>query len=468
MSMTPPPTVVTPTRRRLWVWILGVAVLVAGGAVGLWWWLRPAPPTPPLVADIEETDVRQAITEARQRVLQAPRSASAWGNLGLVFLAHRFDDEATFCFTEAARLDGADPRWPYGIGMIVVKHDLDAGIVWLRQAATAAEARDTYRSAMRLQLAESLLLRSRLTEAEELLHDEELRDPSSPRVALGLGQAAVARGDSPSATKYLLRARSSPLARKRATVQLAALARARGDLAAADAYELQIAAAPDDPHWPDPFLEEMVQVQVGLKARDRQLAQLEREHRYGEAAEIHLQLLQEHPKVVGYIGAGTNLARAGDYKRGLALLRKAVEVEPDNANAHMALAVTLLTRAEKQVQAASPSPSPEVKDWFRDVIEHARRAAELRPDHSYAYLYWGMSLKYLGEPAAAIEPLRKGVACQPANMQLQLTLGEALLEAGQPNEARTYLDNARLLAPNDPRPAQALERLQKALSRAPE
>jgi tetratricopeptide (TPR) repeat protein len=138
-------------------------------------------------------------------------------------------------------------------------------------------------------------------------------------------------------------------------------------------------------------------------------------------------------------------------------LHQAIRLDPDSANAHTALAATVFTRAEKERQT-SPQAS-RVKEWFREVIEHARRAAELRSDHAHAYLYWGLSLKYLGEPAAAIAPLRKGVACQPANLALQQALGEVLLEAGEYAEARATLENARLLAPKDPRTAKALERL---------
>ena len=88
-----------------------------------------------------------------------------------------------------------------------------------------------------------------------------------------------------------------------------------------------------------------------------------------------------------------------------------------------------------------------------------RRAAELRPGYARAYLFWGLALKYLGEPAAAVEPLRKGVLGHPEEFDLQLALGEALLQTGQDREAQTYLENARRLDPDDPRPAQDLERL---------
>jgi tetratricopeptide (TPR) repeat protein len=440
---------------------LGIAaVLVAGGAAGIWWWSQPAPPTPPMPAGIEDAEVRQAIEDTRQRVLNAPRSAAAWGDLGLVLLAHRLDDDAALCFMEAARLDPADPRWPYGAGLVVMKSDVDRSLSWFRQAVKSADNKPEFRSSMRLRLAETLVQGGHLDEAAQVFQEEEQDEPQSPRLALGKGQVALARDDTVAATKFLLVARANSLARKRATVQLAAAARRCGDGAAADAYELDIAQWPDDPPWPDPFLDQMARVVVGRTARQRQIAQLERQHRFADVADIYLQLIQTQPTPTAYLGAGTNLARAGDYRRGLPLLHEAIRLDPDSANAHTALAAIVLSRAQKEWQT-SPE-APRVKEWFREVVEHARRATELRPDHGNAYLCWGLALKYLDAPAAAIVPLRKGVACQPANLALQQALGEALLEAGEYTEARAALENARLLAPKDARTAKALERLSQA------
>jgi tetratricopeptide (TPR) repeat protein len=269
---------------------------------------------------------------------------------------------------------------------------------------------------------------------------------------------ALARGEVEAAGPHLLLARSSRSGHKKATVQLAALARARSDLPAAEAWDQEVGKLPDDPPWPDPFVEELARVQVGRKAREQTVARLERQQDYARAAEIYLRLLEERPAAQAYIGAGTNLARSGDYTRGLALLHKAIELE-DSANARTALAVTLFTRAEREWQN-SPD-SVQAKDWFLEVIQHARRATELRSDHGYAYLYWGLSLKYLGEPADAIAPLRQAVACQPAALLFQLSLGETLLDAGKTKDAEVYLENARQLDPKDPRPSKALERLRQ-------
>ncbi len=350
--------------------------------------------------------------------------------------------------------------WPYGRGVIALRRDPENALPFLRKAAELADdANPGYQSAMRLQLAEALLERHEVGEADRLFREERRRDPGSLRAALGLGLIARDRGDDQAAVDFLTAARDSPCARKTASTQLAALAYGRGDKAGAAEYEKKASALLDDAPWPDPFADEVARRQVGQQAREREAAQFERQERFADAARVYLTQLEKQPSARACVGAGINLTRIGDYDRGLPLLRRGVQLGPDSSQAHYALAMALFVRAKKEWQHAPDSPP--VKEQFREAVEHAERAAELQPDHARAYLVWGLTLKYLGQPAAAVTPLRKGVTCLPVDFDLQLGLGEALLETGQLKEAETHLENARKLNARDDRLAEAIERLRK-------
>jgi tetratricopeptide (TPR) repeat protein len=455
----------SPPVRQRWRWTLFVVatLLLAVGTTGAWHlFRRPTPIIPPMPKDIPDSEVLGAIERARKKVLDEPSNGNAWGNLGMVLMAHSFLAEADTCFAEAARLSPSSPSWPYGRALIALKRDPAAAPPFLRQALmTAGSTWPEYQSAARLQLAEIHLEQQELDEAERLFREELRHQPNNARVAFGLGLIALARDDEPTAEKFLTAARSNSFARKRATAQLAALARMRGDLTAATNHDREIAALPDDPPWPDPFREEIDRKRVGPYAWIQQEDQLEQQHRFREAAEVYLKEIKEKPTARAYARAGFNLAQAGEFDQGLKYLRQAVQFEPDNAHAHYLLAVTLCVRAEAESKQ-SPD-SVQAKEWFRESVEHARRTTELRPTQAAAFLYWGLALKQLGEPAAAIAPLRLGVECLPSDFRLQLTLGEVLLETKQFQEAEVHLKNARNLNPNDPRPDQALERLRRTL-----
>jgi tetratricopeptide (TPR) repeat protein len=439
-------------------WLLcGMLLLLAVGGA-FWWWLRPEPLAPPTPPNIEDAEVLQVIQEAQQPVRAAPGSAAAWGHLGKVLLAQQFDREADICFAEAFRLDGTDARWLYARCVIILKRDPDHAVAMLREAlAVAGNAPPDYRSVIGMQLAEALLERNRLDEAERLYQAEHRAAPDNPRAALGLGLIAQLRGDSALAKRMLTAAQGGLSARRYATVQLAALARAQGDAMRADALEKEIATLPPDAVWPDPFFEEIAPMQVGQRGFERQVQRLEKERRFAELAELYLKRIDTYPTLHNYVGAAMNLGRLRDYDRAFPLLRQAVRLYPKSAHAHYTLALVVFARAEVAWQTTPDAP--EVKAWFGEASAHAEKAAELRPNYGDAFLFWGLSLKYLGRPEAAIARLRQGVALLPADGRLQLALGQTLLEAGHSLEAATYLENAHRIAPDDPRPIQALERL---------
>lgn len=405
---------------------------------------------------VEDAEVRQAIERARRKVLDNPRSANAWGHLGTTLLAQLFDREADSCLAEAARLDPQEALWPYGRARIALKRDPDRALPLLRQALIAAANSPTV-TAYRLPLAEELLERGEREEAEALYRAEWHRKPENPRAALGLGLLAAQRGDTHAAVRFLIAARTSPFARQSATAQLATLTRREGNLAESERYEKEVDSLPKDPPWPDPFLDRVMQLRVGQSRYEREADELERLHRYAEAAEVWLAQLRQRRTCQACLGAAINLARLDDYERALPLLREALQLDPDSAQAHYTMALTLFTRAEKSWQQ-SPG-AIEAAEWFRQSILYARKAAQRKPDYALAYLFWGLAHKYLGEPNAALPPLRRGIACQPESVELNLALGEVLLQVGKKKEAETYLENARRLDAEDPRVRQALEHL---------
>ena len=270
----------------------------------------------------------------------------------------------------------------------------------------------------------------------------------------------MARGDQVTAQKRLTVAAADPNTRKKATAQLAALARADGDDAGAAACEKEWAKLPNDPTaWPDPLVEQVARLQVASPDRSREVGDLERQGRYQEAADIYLQQIDEDPNnAAAHTGAGLDLFRLGQYDRGFGLLREGAArpgqlrrpLQPGPGPVHLG-----------REGLAGEARRRGALNGFREAAEQAQRAAELKPDHAQACLLWGMSLKYLGKPAEAVAPLRKGVAARPGSLELSLVLGEALMESGQTTEAETHLENARRIDPNDPRLIRDLERLHR-------
>src|SRR5205823_6498129 len=83
-------------RRRLLTALLGGVVLT--GALGWLWYGRRTGPDPPPTPAEAAPEVRQAVEEARQAVLRAPRSGDAWGRLGMLLTAHDYFVQADACY----------------------------------------------------------------------------------------------------------------------------------------------------------------------------------------------------------------------------------------------------------------------------------------------------------------------------------------------------------------------------------
>jgi len=426
-------------------------------AVAVWWWTRKPPtPEPPLPPDITDSEVRAAVTEARAKLIVAPRSGEAWGEYGTVLLANLFDREADFCFSEAAKLDPTDPRWPYARGLIAQKRDPPNAVGLLTAAAEAARGKPKFRQAITLQLADALLERGEVDRAAALF-EQELGAQDRARPQFGLGLVALARGDEATATKQFELVRAHPSCRKQASAQLALLARARGDVPASKQLEAEANGLEADPPWPDPFLDRVVTLQVGARGLDRRIGVLERDGKYAEAAEAYMTQASQTRTCKALTGAGVNRARLRDYDSAVNLLREAVELDATDSNARYTLALVLYTRAEKE-WVRDPT-SADAANQFREVIASAKLATELKPDHALAYLFWGLSLKNLGEPKEAIGPLRKALAIRPGEFTTHLTLGQVLTASGDRAGAEASLNTARQLRPGDTRPVQELEKL---------
>lgn len=426
----------------------------------MWWWRAQDPPRdPPLPQEMTEADVRETITAARAKVLADPRSGSAWGEYGTVLLAHLFDREAEQCFVEATKLDPRDPRWPYARGQIALKRDPPNAIGLLETAAEVARERPEFKPAFTLALAEALLERGE-TDRAAALFEQERNSPASARAVFGLGLVALLRGDDATAAKHFEAVKSNPACRKQASAHLAALARTRGDVPAAKQYEAEANSLDADPPWPDPYLDRVVTLQVGYRGLQRRVAMLERDGRYEDAVDAFLAQARHKRTSQALTGAAVNMARLRprpDYDRALELLREAVQLDPADSNAHYTLALVLFNKAEKQWDY--DPRSADAAKGFREVVAEAKRTTELKPDHALAHMFWGLALKNLGEPKAALEPLRVALSIRPEQFDLHLALGQCLAATGERAAAEGCFNTAAKLKPTDPRPAQELAKL---------
>ena len=76
-------------------------------------------PEPRDLALVSNERLLHAVETAQSTVVSKPASASAWGRLGHVYLAHDWRVEAAQCYQNAARIEPDAFRWLYYLGRAV-------------------------------------------------------------------------------------------------------------------------------------------------------------------------------------------------------------------------------------------------------------------------------------------------------------------------------------------------------------
>jgi adenylate cyclase len=132
-----------------------------------------------------------------------------------------------------------------------------------------------------------------------------------------------------------------------------------------------------------------------------------------------------------------------DGERAVALLTRAVELDPGSGFAHAHLAHAHYRFVQQH--------------WTKDrganlaaLVEHAERAIACDPMEAYGYVFRALGCSVQGQAEGAITALRRAVELNPSLPVARSLLGQFLGIAGRTEEGLRELDHAILLSPRDP------------------
>jgi tetratricopeptide (TPR) repeat protein len=418
-----------------------VAALVAA-ATSWYLWNWYGAPEPPAVSFVDvDSVVVEAVEAARREVRWHPRSAAAWGRLGQLLIAHGFKPESKACFARAEQLDAKDPRWPYLQGLNLRSDDPEAAALCLRRAVALC---DEGPDAPELLLGEVCFQQGNLDDAERHFQHVLDRDADEARAHLGLGRLALERGNPRAGLDHLRRSASGQLASKASRALLAQAYHQLGDAPASDREQAAADDLPDDPPWPDPFLEEAQALMVGKQARLARLQTLHRQGRDAEARALAGQLEDDYPDVYWLVEGRGQMTR-GDFAAAERALRKAVELAPESIDVRFDLGTVLFEQRNY----------PAAADCFRKVIE-------LEPGYGPAYQRLGRCLVIQGERAEALRAFQAAVRYVPQHAEARRELGGLLAREGRVTEAAAQLRQALQLRPGDKKARELLNELSRS------
>lgn len=445
----------TATRWRGRVLTLAVLLLLlAGGGWWAWrWWSAPAPPELP--GDWEPV-VFRFLESLRAKVVQAPRSADAWGEFGMALFGNGQNELAYTCLVQAEKLDPGSPIWPHLQAIKFHRDDnMEATIACLQRAVPNCEARDRDNAVPRLLLAELLLDRYQTESAQAHARAVLVREPDNAWAHYLMGAIAGAHGDTEASLKHLTQAAVSRHLRRKAYQQLAVTYRRLEQESVAAEFAAKAGQLPKDPDWPDPYYLRAMQTMRGTKQHWQAAVEASQVGRPDESLRHYRDVAEETKDPPAQARLGKALLEAGELELAERVLRAALAAQPEMVQAQQQLGLVLMELGESLSGEAAQAK-------FREAAAAALQALTRQPEHAAAHWVHGLALRRLGQKQEAIAALQKAAELRPERYQYHWHLGEALAEDGRRDEGLRQLQLAVDLAPtNDRRPAEALARLRK-------
>ena len=138
---------------------------------------------------VEERRLLKAVETAQKAVRNAPDDAEVWGQLGHVYLSHRWEVPAIACYRRANTLAPDEFRWLYFLGRLTTRREPEAAVKYLNRALAL---NDAY-APLHLYLASALRILGKLDEARQHLENAKDLQPNNPFSELWLGEIAFAQ-----------------------------------------------------------------------------------------------------------------------------------------------------------------------------------------------------------------------------------------------------------------------------------
>ena len=353
--------------------------LLAGAIVGIPWITRLASSpslVQPLNPELLDPDLAIMIREHLNAVRQAPESASAWAELGIVYEANFLWIEARDCYLRATDLDPTEPLWPFH--RVLMSHEAGELDLAKAQLRKVVEFFPEFRPAL-YALGKFVMDEGNFQEALSRFARVVELDPYLPEGHAALADLYLRMGEPARALKSIDRALGLfPDLQGAHYLRGMALSRLGRENEAQ--VVLAESSAPASPGLRDEWKERLpvyfVQVDRQLNAATDYL-----EHgRTAQAIEILEAALKRHPedpRVGGILGTAYLRDARPDW--GVEMLEAAAEKFPDDFSARVNLATCylMLRRAP-------------------DALREADRAIEKAPDDARGYLVRSRTLRSMG------------------------------------------------------------------------
>jgi tetratricopeptide (TPR) repeat protein len=383
--------------------------------------------TKTLMAKITSADrvVRETIKE-RGPDAQFGQKA---GELGRLYQANFFYDQALLCYKLAMEFDSKNPHWPYLLASVLQERGENESARGLLERTI--DLAPSYSPAM-LKLADSYF-KTGNTEKATLYYERRLKLlPGDPYALLGLGRIALERSEWGTAQACLQRALQTDPSFGDAHRFLATVHEHFGRFEEMKLALDRAAHCPPFYQAPDPWIDTLADLcyeteqllVLGSKALTRGDIEAALNKFYRRAMELD----PKNPKVLLAMGKGMFIA--GQRKEASQFFQETISLDPKSDEAYFQLGVIL--QSEKKLEEAEQMFLKAVvlqpnnaniynnlgvalleQKRYEDAIKYLKQALDIEPEHINARYNLGMSFWASGRTQESIEQYRQVLRLKP-------------------------------------------------------
>ena len=340
--------------------------------------------------------VTRAIEGAYRSIEEGPDPVQGLARLARLYQANGLLGEAIQSLDLLLGLDPDNPKWPHLLAFILAGYgELEVALpLWER----TMELDPGYLPAQ-LRRAEAFIKLNRTEDAKDAFLVVLFKDPENAHALHGLARLAIANDDYETAHRYLARSMESTGGRVGVQLIVTVLDRL-GKTREANALRGLAQALEQYSDIPDPWI---------------------------------LELMDECYDPYQLISGGGYAVYAGDVEGGVELMRRAIQLDPDNATAHFQLGIIYKDNGQPN-----------------EAMPNFERACQYNPQLSDAWLHRANIYIETGFPDKGDELLVMGLVQNPNSPGLHLRWAERLYEMGRLKEAIPQLQKSIQLRPQEP------------------
>jgi tetratricopeptide (TPR) repeat protein len=409
---------------------------------------------PPLPADLTQLDphLNELVQTAVSRVRRDPQSAEAWRELGMIYHANGLIDLAEASHQHAV---AADPRcaqtW-YHLAMVQNSLGEVGSALESMQRALACDG--TYAPA-HWRAGFWQLERSEIDHALDAFIRASELDPTDAAARIGIARVYLQRAEHEKATAILsdLSAQSAGSNIEGYVNQLLSCALQRlGRFEQAQAVIACGTLGAPPPVWNDPWFDELGRYQTGLSAGLQHAQMLASSGELERAAGV-LQILRSRRPQDVHVLLMLAACRRDQHRfdECFAILRKALEFNPQSHFVHTNFALAYLTRGAQAGNRQS--------DLDRELaLQHADEALRLNPAFSVAHGARADVMLARGQQESAVQSYLTAAHFDREPAQWLMRAGKVQFDRQQWASARETFKRVTQLAPEHPEGWQLLGR----------